>query len=258
MIPLADGEVHLWLASYEDASGANLHATYRQVLANDERAQEKRFYFERDRRRYLLTRALVRTTLSRYLALLPVHWKFSSNSYGRPEIVNAEAREAGLSFNVSHTHSLIVLGVAKGCALGVDVENILAQEASIELAEHYFAPREAAALKEAAEHQQQFRFFEYWTFKESYIKARGMGLSLPLDKFGFRYPSDRAVEIAIDPELADDATRWQFWQLRPSKEYLVAICAERTGAQPPRLVIRRTIPLVSEEMFSVNCVRASS
>src|SRR6516225_2605286 len=103
MIPLADGEVHLWLASYEDASGANLHATYRQVLANDERAQEKRFYFERDRRRYLVTRALVRTTLSRYLALLPVHWKFSSNSYGRPEIVNAEALEAGLSFNVSHT-----------------------------------------------------------------------------------------------------------------------------------------------------------
>ena len=62
--------------------------------------------------------------------------------------------------------------------------------------------RSGGADRRSAPHQQQYRFFEYWTFKEAYIKARGMGLSLPLDKFSFQYPDDHAVEIAIDPELA--------------------------------------------------------
>src|SRR5438132_13709418 len=154
---------------------------------------------------------------------------FSTNAYGRPEIVNPPAWDACLSFNIYRTHSLIVLGVTRRRALGVDVENVCTREISIDIADRYFAPEEVAALRAAPPRQQQYRFFEYWTFKEAYIKARGMGLSLPLDKFSFRYPDDRAVEIAIDPELTDETARWQFWQFRPRTEYLVAICAERVG-----------------------------
>src|SRR5205823_5574435 len=117
--------------------------------------------------------------------------------YGRPETANSEA--SNLSFNISHTHSLIVLGVTRGRALGVDVENFRAREVSIDVADRYFAPQEVAVLNASPQHEQQYRFFEYWTFKESYIKARGMGLSLPLDKFSFHYPDDGAVGIDIDP-----------------------------------------------------------
>jgi 4'-phosphopantetheinyl transferase len=139
----------------------------------------------------------------------------------------------------------------------VDVENVRAREVSIDIADRYFAPQEVAALAAAPPHQQPYRFFEYWTFKEAYIKARGMGLSLPLDKFSFHYPDDHAVEIAIHPELADEAARWQFWQFRPRPEYLVAICAERTGAQSPSLIVRQTIPMLSERRCALEFVRAS-
>jgi 4'-phosphopantetheinyl transferase len=195
--------------------------------------------------------------LSRYAHIHPGEWVFSTNPYGRPEIVNAEARDAGLSFNISHTHSLIVLGVTKGRALGVDVENFRAREVSIEIADRFFSPQEVAALTVAPARQQQYRFFEYWTFKEAYIKARGMGLSLPLDKFSFHYPDDRTVEIAIDPELADESARWQFWQFRPKPEYLVAICAERVGSQSSSLIVRQTVPLLSEKTFDPEFLRVS-
>src|SRR6185436_4436818 len=178
-------EIHRWLAFYDEIADERLHAAYRELLDAAEREQEPRFYFARDRRRYLVTRALVRTVLSRYLSIDPRACIFSTNAYGRPEIVNAEGREAGLSFNLSHTHSLIVLGVTTGRALGVDVENVRDREASIAVADRFFAPQEVAALAATPADRQQYRFFEYWTFKESYIKARGMGLSLPLDKFGF-------------------------------------------------------------------------
>src|SRR5262245_48931311 len=231
VIPLTPAEIHLWLAFYDGITERSLHSDYRELLNPAEEERKSRFDFARDLRRYLITRALVRIVLSRYAPVHPKEWVFSANAYGRPEIVNAQARDAGLSFNISHTHSLIALGVTRRRALGVDVENFRAQEASLDIADRFFAPQEVAALAATPPQRQQYRFFEYWTFKEAYIKARGMGLSLPLDKFSFHYPNDRAVEIAIDPELADDSARWQFWQFRPRPDYLAAICAERIDAR---------------------------
>src|SRR5262245_51829614 len=256
-IPLATAEIHLWLAFYEEITDGPLHSAYRELLSPAEKEQEPRFYFARDRRRYLVTRALVRTVLSRYAPIHPRDWVFSTNAYGRPEIVNERARDAGLSFNISHTHSLIALGVTKRRALGVDVENFRAREVSLDIADRFFSPQEVAALAATPPRRRQYRFFEYWTFKEAYIKARGMGLSLPLDKFSFHYPNDRSVEIAIDPELADESGRWQFWQFRPRPEYLMAICAERVGAQSPNLVVRQAIPMLSERRYAVEYLRVS-
>jgi 4'-phosphopantetheinyl transferase len=233
-IALSPGEIHLWLAFYDQLTDDRLHP-YRALLDAAEREKEPRFYFARDRRRYLATRALVRTVLSRYAQVAPEEWVFSENAYGRPQVAGGDGT---LSFNISHTHSLIVLGVTRGGALGVDVENILAREVSLEIADRLFAPDEVAALAAVPPQQQQYRFFEYWTFKESYIKARGMGLSLPLDQFSFRYPDDGQVALAIAPELADDAARWQFWQFRPAPQYLVAVCAARVGARCSNPVVR--------------------
>jgi 4'-phosphopantetheinyl transferase len=257
-LPLSLSEIHLWLTFYDEINEEALLSAYRGLLDEAEKEQEPRFYFARDRRRYLVTRALVRTVLSRYVPIQPREWIFSANAYGRPDIVNTQARDTCLSFNISHTHSLIVLGVTKGRALGVDVENFSARAAAIEIADHYFAPQEVAALAAMPQRQKQYRFFEYWTFKESYIKARGIGLSLPLDKFSFHYPHEQAVEIAIDPELADDPGRWQFWQLRPRPEYLVAICGGRACLESPRLIVRETIPMLSEKEIPVEFLRVSS
>jgi 4'-phosphopantetheinyl transferase len=254
---LPPAEIHLWLAFYDEITDERLLSDYRSLLNSAEKEQQVRFYFAKDRLRYLVTRALVRTVMSRYVPIDPRDWVFSTNAYGCPEIANAQGREAFLSFNISHTESLIVLGVTTHRALGVDVENFRAREVSIEIADRYFAPAEVAALNNVPPQQQQYRFFEYWTFKESYIKARRMGLSLPLDKFSFHYPHDRALEIAIDAELADDAARWQFWQFQPRPEYLVAICAERIPDQPPRLVVHQTVPMSSEKSVSPEFLRVS-
>jgi 4'-phosphopantetheinyl transferase len=255
IISLTPAEIHLWLAFYDEITEE--HSAYRELLSAEEKEQESRFYFARDRRRYLITRALVRTVLSRYVPIDPKQWAFAANEYGRPEIVNAQGRDACLLFNISHTHSLIILGVTKGRALGLDVENFREHAAPIDIADRYFAPQEVAALAAVPVEQQQYRFFEYWTFKESYIKARGMGLSLPLDKFSFHYPDDHAVEFAIHPELADDPSRWQFWQFRPRPEYLAAVCAGRAGAES-HLIVREAVPLASETEIAIQLLRVSA
>ena len=123
IIQPTSAEIHVWLTFCEAISEEHLLVTYRELLNDMEKKEESRFYCPRDRHRYLVTRALVRTVLSHYASVDPKDWVFSADAYGRPQIVNPQAADARLSFNVSHTQGLIVLGVAKGRSLGVDVEN---------------------------------------------------------------------------------------------------------------------------------------
>lgn len=252
-----EGGIDIWLAFYHEIEDAQLLASLREFLSEEERCREPRFYFADDRKRYLVTRALVRTVLSRYAEVAPNDWTFSSNDYGRPRIAEAHGAASGLSFNVSHTRGLIALGVTRGRELGVDTEHITLRETSSGIANRFFAPHEVDALATVSAERQQDRFFEYWTFKESYIKARGMGLSIPLDKFGFNFPHERAVGLTIEPELGDDARRWIFWQYRPAPHYLLAICAERRDAPVPRVTLRRTVPTLSHEVLALPLLRTS-
>lgn len=258
-LAISEQNIDVWLAFYHELGDARLLSNLRVLLSDAERHQEKRFHFADDRQRYLVTRAMVRTVLSRYAAVAPADWVFSTNAYGRPEIANRRDEAVGLCFNISHTRGLIALGVSQHRALGVDVENLLARLVSIGIADRFFSPTEVAELASVPHERRQDRFFEYWTFKESYIKARGMGLSIPLDRFSFHYPHERAVRIAIDPELGDDESRWSFWQFRPTSEYLLAICAERLDGEAPGLTVRKMVPMVAEadEAFEATLLRTS-
>lgn len=242
MLNLAPGEVHLWLSYYDRFADTGLPDGYHALLTDEERAQMARFYFERDRLRYRVTRALVRSTLSRYAPVAAAEWRFVTNDYGRPAIADRHGDACALRFNVSHTHSLITLAVSRDADVGVDVENVAQRAAPIEIADRFFSPDEAAELGALAPDRQQHRFFEYWTLKESYIKARGMGLSIPLDKFTFSYPSDTTVMLDTDPDLDAAPQRWTFWQLQPDPDYLVSLCLEQRSADPPRLVLQPTLP----------------
>jgi 4'-phosphopantetheinyl transferase len=254
-IDLLPGQIHLWFAFYDQIQDPQLHVRYRQLLSDSERVQEPRFHFAADRRRYLVTRAMVRTVLSRYAALSPVDWRFKPNAYGRPCIENAEGMH--LRFNVSHTHHLIVLGVTREREVGVDIENLRARSAPLDIADRYFAPEEVTSLRSMPLAGQHERFFEYWTFKESYIKARGMGLSIPLDKFSFDLTRASEVRFGTDPQLMDLAARWQFWSMRVASDYLVALCAQKIEGVSA-LVLRTVVPLASEDLFATDPVRTSA
>jgi 4'-phosphopantetheinyl transferase len=205
-----------------------------------------------------MTRALVRTTLSRYAQVAPEEWVFSENAYGKPQVDNAEARARQLSFNVSHTDGLIVLGVTRDRALGVDTENVSTREACLDVADRFFAAEEVQSLFDLPPELRSERFFQHWTLKESYIKARGMGLSIPLDQFGFAFPTPDGILMSASAELNDRASRWCFWLCRSSVEHVVAICAERTHADVERVRAMRVVPLAAEVAYDLDVVRHSS
>ncbi|MDQ1812397.1 4'-phosphopantetheinyl transferase superfamily protein [Massilia sp. CCM 9210] len=255
-LPISASQIDIWLVFYHDIADPALLATLLTLLNESERAQQLRFHFADDRLRYLATRALVRTVLSRYAPLDPADWVFTPNEYGRPAIANDHPQARTLSFNLSHTRGLIAMAVTRNRVLGVDVENLIAREVSGGIAEHFFSPTEVAELAGVPPERRQDRFFEYWTFKEAYIKARGMGLSIPLDRFSFDFPDQRQVRLSIEPDLGDDAARWRFWQFQPTPDYLLALCAERLDGAEPLLTVRSAIPTVSDAPFAWTLLKA--
>ena len=227
MEQIDSSQIHLWLAFYDEITDPRLLGEYRELLSRDELQQRRRFYFERDRHRFLVTRAMVRTVLSQYADIAPRDWTFDINAYGRPSIAAAHAAAKGIEFNVSHADGLVIMGIARDRALGVDVENVRSQRAALEIADRFFAADEVAALRALPPHEQPQRFFEYWTLKESYIKARGTGLSIPLDCFSFRLSAGARPQLSVTPADDGRAGRWHFWHLCPHPNYLAAVCAER-------------------------------
>jgi 4'-phosphopantetheinyl transferase len=241
LLPLKS--VHVDLVHTADAeTWARHEAGYRALLSPDEDARMKRLVFERDRRRFLLTRALVRTMLSRYASVAPAAWSFIANVHGRPEILDRPRGVPDLRFNISHTEGLIACAVTIGREVGVDVEHI-GRRLTHDVAGRFFAPREVADLHRLAADEQHRVFFDYWTLKEAYIKARGFGLALPLADFAFRLSPPSPPAISFEPSLDDDPGTWQFFQDSPTPQHRLAVAVRREGADLP-VRIRAVIPKV--------------
>ena len=240
LLPL--NAVHVDLVHTDDPSSWAQHDAYRALLSKDEAERMARLLFERDRRRFLLTRALVRTMLSRYAAVAPAGWAFIANVHGRPEILDRPRGVPDLRFNLSHTEGLIACAVTIGREVGVDVEHIQ-RRLTHDVAARFFAPREVTALKALAADEQAKAFFDYWTLKEAYIKARGFGLALPLGDFAFTLAPPAMPAITFEPTLDDDPATWQFAQDWPTPVHRLGLAVRRDGPDRP-IRIRAVIPRV--------------
>lgn len=203
----------------------HLRSAYLALLSEDERARYERFVFPEHRHTYLVAHALVRTTLSRYHRTPPKAWKFSVNQYGRPDVAFPETAKH-LVFNLSHTDGLVAVGVAQDMPLGIDVEDRSRRSETLSVASRFFAPSEVAELFAAPKEQQPRLFFDFWTLKEAYIKARGMGLHLPLSAFAFSLRGD-SPKIRFDHRIPDDdPDAWRFVTQYPTARHTLSVAVK--------------------------------
>lgn len=231
-LPLADDELHLWIARPPRFSDPAMLDRYRTLLSVAEAERMAAFRFDHLRPPFLLTRALCRLSLSRYSGVAPADWQFVAGAHGRPELAPTH-HGLDLRFNLSNVAGLVACAITRGVDVGVDVESIGRGADDLSIAERYFAPREAADVRAAPPAERAERFFRYWTLKEAYIKAHGAGLSLPLDAFTMQLSHDR-IEVEFDPRIDDRAEDWTFLQDRIAGDHLLAV-ALRNERRPLRV-----------------------
>jgi 4'-phosphopantetheinyl transferase len=233
LLALDADEAHLWYACPEQITATG---PLEALLSSEERERWQRYHFAHDRQSFLVTRALVRTVLSRYAPVAPAAWRFAANDYGKPAIAGPVAMPLG--FNISHTRGLTACLVAGQTDVGLDVEHPDRRPVTLGLAERYFAPAEVASLRQVRPKEFMARFLDFWTLKEAYIKGTGKGLSQPLTDFAFDIPPAGPVQIRFAPAMNDDPANWQFLRFELPSRHKVAVALRRTGQGDRRILIR--------------------
>jgi 4'-phosphopantetheinyl transferase len=244
---LKRGVCHLWWWR-PDALTDTLAESGLALLSADELARYGRYLVSHAAQTFLVARVFLRSVLSVYSTIAPADWRFETNPWGRPRI--AASAPAGLTFNLSHKPGCVVCLTGHGRELGVDVEDTAANRPHVlELVERFFSPSEAAELRALPAERQVDRFYELWTLKESYIKARGMGLSLGLSRFSFS-PRGSTASVRFDPGFHDDPAAWDFRLFHPDPQHLIATAVERLAGSPPTIEIRDAAGLIAQVLAS--------
>ena len=200
-----------------------------RTLSAAEQRRAARFYFDVDRSVFVASHAALRLALSAVTGIDGRALEFVAGPFGKPALSPKHVCSP-VSFNLSHTRGLGAVAVATGTRgrVGVDVEQVIPGTASLDTAATFFSPDEVSALVALGPSQRVDRFFALWTLKESYLKARGEGLSLPLDACAFAF-TPQGLEIRFGSALRDDVSRWSFALYRPTGGHLLAVCAETDG-----------------------------
>jgi 4'-phosphopantetheinyl transferase len=224
---IGEDEVHLWYEVPERVTDGGLLEYCSRLLSPDEVARRERFRFEEHRHQYLISHALVRSVLSRYAPVAPERWRFTAGPRGKPEI-QGPAGAPSLRFNLSHTRGLAAVAVTRSCAVGADVEHM---DRPVEpgLARVALADLELRQLERAAGDAWAETFFSFWTLKEAYLKACGLGLFSSLQEFGFLLTPGRPPRIEFSGRARDDPDVWQFWQDRTHPRHCGAVAVRREG-----------------------------
>ncbi|MEO9614008.1 MAG: 4'-phosphopantetheinyl transferase superfamily protein [Nitratireductor sp.] len=229
--------IDLWYVPLDHFSPAE-QADCLQLLSREERQRHESFKAESARQQFLAARGLVRTSLSRYRDIAPRDWRFATNRHGRPYIADCHG-VSDLHFSLSHTHGMVVCAVGGVAELGVDVEHRARAGPVDDLAKSVLAPPEQARFDALADDRRGAFFFTLWTLKEAYLKARGLGMSLPVEGVWFDVDGVRPA-VHFTNAIADNPWRWTFRSLQ-LMGYALGI-AVSTSVEPD-LVLRRAQPI---------------
>ncbi|MGA9770097.1 MAG: 4'-phosphopantetheinyl transferase superfamily protein [Blastocatellia bacterium] len=222
-LKISGSEVHIWRAALDRSPDCEerLLAT----LTEDEQNRASRFYHKHDRSHYISARGILRDLLGRYLDARPGALRFEYTKYGKPSLIKEFGGET-LRFNLSHSKGVALFAFTTGRELGIDVEWIRADVADEQIAERFFSAQEVRTLRGLEASAQAEGFFNCWTRKEAYIKARGEGLSMPLDRFAVSLePGDAAALLYTDGGI-EETSRWRLLELFPGPGFAGAVAVE--------------------------------
>ena len=234
-----ESEAHVWFSTPEAVTDPGQLADYMSILSPQERERHQRFHFEKDRHSFLISHALVRKVLSTYVDIGPAEWQFSAGRHGRPEIAGPPGVPA-LRFNLTHTAGLTGCLVTLDADCGIDAELITRRGSLQAIAEKMFADAELVTLNKLDGHAFLEQFFIFWTLREAYCKALGVGLGFSKKDYAFEAGSDDGVNIRFDAPAGDSDDHWHFTILRPGADHMVAV-AIRSERLSGRNVVQRFI-----------------
>ncbi|MCL2925797.1 MAG: 4'-phosphopantetheinyl transferase superfamily protein [Trichodesmium sp. MAG_R04] len=215
-LELSENNVHIWSTNLKLSSGKIEELS--TILSPDEKDRANRFYFERDKNRFIIARGTLRKILSRYLNIESKKLQFTYSDRGKPYLQNTS-----ILFNLSHSQDLALYAITKVSLIGIDLEYIRPINDAENLAKRFFSLQEYNLISQLPSQKQQETFLKMWTCKEAYLKATGDGLAGSLEKVEISLTPEKPVEFfSINGDI-EEASHWYLYQFIPQPNYIAAV-----------------------------------
>ena len=221
-------EAHVWQFDLDTQSSGD--GQWESLLSSDERERALRFHFPLHRRRFAASRGLLRIVLGAYLDTDPKTLCFRYSDKGKPALGGMHATSP-LRFNLSHSENVVLLAVTLGREIGVDVEYMRPDLELESIAHRFFSAAECESFDTIPLAQKRVAFFNCWTRKEAFVKAKGDGLSLPLDQFDVSLAAGAPAEILATRPDAGEKECWSMGPLDAGPDYAAALVVEGRNVQ---------------------------
>jgi 4'-phosphopantetheinyl transferase len=225
---MSAGDAHVWVCSVPALALSGHLAGYPALLSTQENDRASRYRHAVDRESYLAAHGLLRTALSWCEPTVAAQqWRFMTGPYGRPEVASPDP-SGWLRFNISHTDGLVGCVVTAASDCGIDVERWDRRTDVMSLTRGVLSVREFTELMDLPAADRGRRFHEHWVLKEAYVKARGLGMHLPLDRCGFLLGGK-----TVRARLPESTAPWVFDLWRPTSRHVAALALRSLhGASP--------------------------
>ena len=246
-IILQPGEVHFFYAQSEKIQNHLLLQKYYEISSEKEKEKINRYIFKKDRHTCLVTRGLQRFVLSQCTHIPPESLVFEENRYGKPDI-KPGLTDIPVKFNLSHSNGLTACAVTLNSEIGIDVEDST-RKINLNIADRFFSRQESEYILNMPEQKKKKTFFDFWTLKESYIKSKGKGLSIPLAKFSFRINNNK-TSIHFDESYNDNSDNFTFFRFPLLKRFKAAITIQAPDNLKCKVNIYHCIPFKEIKIIS--------
>ena len=213
---LPENEVHVWSLNIDDFYRDI--ELYKNYLSGEEITKANKFKFELDKTVSVMARCSLRMLSSNYLGCNAGTLNFKYGIYGKPDYNFPSV----LKFNVSHSGKMVVLAFVKNSEVGVDIEKIKTDFDVMDLAENFFSKDEIAQLRSIKKSDLFEAFYRCWTRKESFIKAKGSGLSFPLASFSVSLDKEEAKLLKTEWSPSEKE-EWRLFSFEPNSGYIGAL-----------------------------------
>ncbi len=212
----AGDELYIWLLDFEAFPDVQ---RFEAMLTDRERERAARFYFERDRRAYVITRGYLKELLGKFSDTPPARITFDQNRQGKPYWAGAS-----YFFNVSHSGKKGLVAISPLAPVGVDIEHFRKETTTGKIAARFFSEKEVNSFLALRDEEREQGFFNAWTRKEAFIKAAGLGLSMPLHSFDVTLAPGEEARLLAVRHPGYRAADWLLRALPVSPPYAGAYC----------------------------------
>ena len=223
-LPLGGGQVHVWRArlGVEDDRLRVCHA----LLSQEESQRAARYAFDEPRRRFVVARGTLRAILAAYVGAAASDLVFAYGEHGKPRLTTPDT---DTTFNLSHSGDRVLLAIARGRDVGVDVERTQRNVNWEAVSRRFFEGGEQTALFELPEEERRAAFFRCWTRKEAFMKATGRGVTYGLQSFSVNLAPEDPDLLWLETGSPED---WGLADADPDDEHAGAMCAAGRDWRP--------------------------